>query len=707
MPLERRCTGEANRSLNITRQTGVERFYQLAMLGMWWSGVCAIASSTLPIDVYLLVAAGSIAVRLGLILADKKLPLRPGLIDLISVLYAVLYPYDLFQGSKDFVIATVHLVLSVGSLRLISAATDRDYFFVKILSFLALVSAALVSANATFVLCFIVQVGFSVATFSSHEIRKAGRKPRIAGVHSYQGISRRLCMQAGFVTVGILGVAFLLFFILPRTARAAMSRFIPEGMHITGFSNEVKLGAIGQLQQRQTLMFHARLGASSVPIDGRRLKWRGAALSQFDGKRWWNRDRQQELLKLEHRLLRTGNQVHEGRPGRRFHYEVQLAGISSDALFFAGSPEFINVPAPFLYRVNGNNYRLPSATWERIRYEADTFLDDEEADGSLRLSEEERQAHLELPVLDGRIWQLARQATGEVHSSLAQARQIEQFLRKNYSYTLELPKVEATDPVAQFLFERKQGHCEYFASTMAVMLRINGIPSRVVTGFLGGQLNPVSGWYLVRASNAHSWVEAWFSGRGWIAFDPTPNSTGIAAAPFWRHWANYLDATELLWQDWVMNFDSDRQSNLAYRLEMASRSLALPSFKVPNFSKPAWPSWGLPVIGFVLLICFLPFLRHMYLAGGQRRRVLRGGAWESDAAGIYLEILRLLERRGWRRDLHQTPLEFSRTLPDAGVVAEVETATREYNHFRFGGDAESGARLLAHVDRLQKLLKVR
>ena len=84
------------------------------------------------------------------------------------------------------------------------------------------------------------------------------------------------------------------------------------------------------------------------------------------------------------------------------------------------------------------------------------------------------------------------------------------------------PPSEPADPLADFLFERRKGHCEYFASAMAVMLRTLGIPSRLVTGFQGGAYNPVSGWSVVRASDAHSWVEAWIDGRGWITFDPTP-----------------------------------------------------------------------------------------------------------------------------------------------------------------------------------------
>src|ERR1019366_5904852 len=98
----------------------------------------------------------------------------------------------------------------------------------------------------------------------------------------------------------------------------------------------------------------------------------------------------------------------------------------------------------------------------------------------------------------------------------------ESYLRKNFSYTLELPKTDMRDPIANFLFRRKKGHCEYFASAMAVMLRTIGIPSRVTTGFAGGVYNPISGWYVVRASDAHSWVEAYLPRLGWTTFDPTP-----------------------------------------------------------------------------------------------------------------------------------------------------------------------------------------
>jgi len=98
-------------------------------------------------------------------------------------------------------------------------------------------------------------------------------------------------------------------------------------------------------------------------------------------------------------------------------------------------------------------------------------------------------------------------------------------LRHHYRYTLHLPTTAPKDPLANFLFERKEGHCEYFASAMAVMLRSLAIPSRVVNGFRGGEFNDLNGQYVVRASDAHSWVEAYFPGHGWVGFDPTPASS--------------------------------------------------------------------------------------------------------------------------------------------------------------------------------------
>src|SRR5204863_9121503 len=90
-----------------------------------------------------------------------------------------------------------------------------------------------------------------------------------------------------------------------------------------------------------------------------------------------------------------------------------------------------------------------------------------------------------------------------------------------FRYTLELPSQRQKDPVAFFLFERKAGHCEYFASAMAILLREEGVPSRIVTGFRGGEWNELTGNFIVRAKDAHSWVEVYFPGVGWYAFDPT------------------------------------------------------------------------------------------------------------------------------------------------------------------------------------------
>ena len=113
---------------------------------------------------------------------------------------------------------------------------------------------------------------------------------------------------------------------------------------------------------------------------------------------------------------------------------------------------------------------------------------------------------------------MAKQITASVDNNYDKAAAIERYLRTNFGYTLQLPRTVPHDPVANFLFDRKQGHCEYFASSMAIMLRTLGIPSRVVNGFRTGEFNDLTSQYLVRASNAHSWVEAYFPGYGWISF---------------------------------------------------------------------------------------------------------------------------------------------------------------------------------------------
>jgi transglutaminase-like putative cysteine protease len=143
---------------------------------------------------------------------------------------------------------------------------------------------------------------------------------------------------------------------------------------------------------------------------------------------------------------------------------------------------------------------------------------------------------------------LDREWTASDTAPIDQAREIERHLRKDYTYSLSLLKSEVSDPLAHFLFERKAGHCEYFASAMAVMLRTIGIPSRVVTGFQSGIYNPISGWQVIRASDAHSWVEAFLPRRGWTTFDPTPPDPNGAQISLATKLALFMDAAETFWQ---------------------------------------------------------------------------------------------------------------------------------------------------------------
>jgi hypothetical protein len=309
--------------------------------------------------------------------------------------------------------------------------------------------------------------------------------------------------------------------------------------------------------------------------------------------------------------------------------------------------------------------------------------------------------YLQLPPEDPRIAELAKRATSAAPTRYAKAQALEQYLRANYSYSLVLRGTpNSKDPLAMFLFDVQKGHCEYFASSMAIMLRMLGIPARLINGFRSGEYNAIGGNWIVRQCNAHSWVEAYFPPYGWVEFDPTPTDPQQSRTQFARLISNLTDAIDLWWWEGIVNFDSSQQYRLLSALysglencrSRAREYLALAKEKIgisaawihdPNVVSGIAKSWTLWMLGIVIaaLILFRPWRRRFL---GWLRRALNPGNMGIAAASFYSEALAMLEERGFKRDRGQTPLEFARSLGGHPSGTSFLALTLIYNSVRFG-----------------------
>jgi transglutaminase-like putative cysteine protease len=324
----------------------------------------------------------------------------------------------------------------------------------------------------------------------------------------------------------------------------------------------------------------------------------------------------------------------------------------------------------------------------------------------------DRQRYLQLPTnqLDRRIPELARTFADHASTDLERARAIERHLRNDYGYTLELPQKEVQDPLAYFLFKRKKGYCEYFASAMTVMLRTLGIPARLVTGFQSGIYNPINEQWVIRAADAHSWVEGWIPGYGWTTFDPTPPDPNPSFALLTR-FSLYLDAAETFWRDWVVSYDVNRQGTLTDRMEQGARRMGIRWFdllagaKAIDMTKTA-ARFG-PATGVLLAIAAGLWILGPRLVRAlrvERRvwKVRRGQPGAGDATLLYHRMLRVLKRYGYQKPAWFTPAEFAASIPAARLGLAVTEFTATYNAWRFGGRTDLAPRLSELLDELER-----
>ncbi len=362
-------------------------------------------------------------------------------------------------------------------------------------------------------------------------------------------------------------------------------------------------------------------------------------------------------------------------------------------------------PGTYIRRDETESLLNPFGNYNALRYMAISRLTAPNV-STLRAAPSEysddiRQEYLQLPTaLDARIPELARQMTVGAANSYDKARAVENFLRTRFGYTLNLTGKPGDDPLANFLFVTRAGHCEYFASAMTILLRTLGIPAREVNGFLPGEYNDLAGDYIVRASDAHSWVEVYFRENGWVTFDPTPAGSGQAG--FLSQFTKYIDWIQLSWNEWVINYDFSHQMQMAQNVQRASRDWT-----------QSWRNWfehaqiynrqrlktlqlrhgTLGLLLPLLLIAMLMVLRYQLLGKLIRRLRLY---WHLHtpkslqanpmlASRLYAELLRLLERRGFARRPAETPLEFALHVQTPALAPAVREFTSIYAVARYGG----------------------
>ena len=327
---------------------------------------------------------------------------------------------------------------------------------------------------------------------------------------------------------------------------------------------------------------------------------------------------------------------------------------------------------------------------------------------------------MQLPEVDSRVPALARRIIGGRQLPFEKARAIEQYLLTRYAYSLELPSEKVDDPLAHFLFERGEGHCEYFASAMAVMLRGQGIPARIAAGFHGGVYNPLTDLQVIRSSDAHSWVEAYIERYGWLTFDPTPPVPDMAGGQWLAYWLVW-DALESSWSDWVLDYDVNSQLALANAVQTKTQAAAW-SFLSLSATIASWMEemnrmtadlpvspanlpWvlmaaalGSVILSWVAWVWLRPGLTLWYRA----RRLERGSVVADDCSYVYQRALEILRRQGFRRESWQTAEEFAHSIDSALVRGRWDEITLHYNAARFGGDIDAARRLPSLVMSLRR-----
>lgn len=463
------------------------------------------------------------------------------------------------------------------------AAHDQQ---VIVLALMHLIAGTVLGGGLSYGLCFvgflIVAPGALVLSHLRREVegnyRQGARDrtglpvdvPRI--LRSRRVIGRPFLVFTCLLSIPIFLFTALIFVMFPRVGLSLLLLGQERRERVVGFSDRVDLGGVGRLRADPTIVMrveHPNLPAE--PPVRLALYLRGAAFDRYNGRSW-----SRTTPSTQTRVDQIGASIRLRRwpdPVRDRKLRIDLEPIDPSVVFLPPDAVAVSlltpvnvVPStlPSLYLGQEGQLSYRSLNDGGLRYEVS--LADGTEGPAPALDTAARARYLALPAdLPPRVAELAKAWSAGETDPERRAKRIEAALRKGYRYDLESPSGAAKNPLDDFLFVSKRGHCEFYSTAMAVLLRTQGVPTRNVNGFIGGTFNRFGRYYAVRQGDAHSWVEVYLDGKGFVRFDPTPPADAAPQSEITGLLAFVRDMVEAAAQRWdrnVVGYDMRQQVSL-------------------------------------------------------------------------------------------------------------------------------------------------
>jgi transglutaminase-like putative cysteine protease len=647
---------------------------------------------------------------------------------------------DLFWISQELLPAGIHFLITLIINKLANLHQRRDVLHLYAVSFMAILASAAMTLQVWYAVLLLLYLFAGVWTLLLYHLTKEYEAARVyqsigtpfsAHGQVMDRITARFFWSTNGLAALVLCLTVSIFFLLPRVGIGFLQKGRGDSLRTSGFSERVDLGVMGPVKQDPSVVMRVQL-PDGKPAGVEPLYLRGMAYDRYNGRAWANTlvnrrsltERPQGVFTIRTNAASSVRQASFG-----FKQEILLEALDTSVLF--GAPQPISLTGDFVTVQSDSMgvFYLPDASSGRVQYgvrSQSAHIQATDASATALIYPEFiRRQYLQLPALVPEITELSRAVTqGRIPYEAVLL--IKRHLLENYRYSLEIETGRSTRPLEDFLFTRKTGYCEHYATAMVVMLRSIGIPARLVTGFLATEWNGFGQYYTVRQRDAHAWVEVYFPKSGWITFDPTPPEPAGAAATWWRSFDGAMDSLRLRWDRLIVQYGADDQLSMIQGVRdggdalwnKTADTMAVWLNPVAKLAEAVMKEWrgtetdwkqivlAILVIGSCLFLVFL-LVRRLSTRGSVPPRRLGG---DVTAAQWYDDLLRLTSAHGFQKPAGHTPLEFARHVEQHWLEASphVSRLTQLYCRVRFGQgsvsqeDARAAEGLLRALSILKK-----